>query len=299
MKTLGTDENFLAIDEQFSNYDKAEIVIVSAPYEHTVSFGGGASNGPKAIIEASAYVEFFDEEFARELCFEKGIATLEPIDFKDNVDKDALDLIEQEVSQVLSDSKFVVTLGGEHSISNAPIKAHYEKYPNMSLLQFDAHSDLRDAYQGNKYSHASIMARVAEFFPTDKITQVGIRAQCKEEWEFIKSHNIQTFYAYALHCGKHGRNWQKEVVDTLGNEIYITFDVDYFDPAVIPTTGTPEPNGLNYSETLELFREINRQNKKIVGFDVVELAPVPDVTHSNLTLARLVYKMLNYAFYKI
>lgn len=299
MKTIGTDTNFLAIEPEFSTYDKSDIVIVSAPYEHTVSFGGGASLGPAAIIEASAYVEFFDEEFERELCFAKGIATLEPIDFKDKVDIDALNLIEEQVSEVLSDGKFVVTLGGEHTISTASIKAHFEKYPNMSLLQFDAHSDLRDEYEGNKYSHASIMARVAEFFPNNRITQVGIRAQCKEEWEFIKANSINTYYAYALNGGKYGSNWQKEVVNSLGKEIYITFDVDYFDPAVIPTTGTPEPNGMNYTETLELFREINRQNKTIIGFDVVELAPVAGVTHSNLTVARLVYKLLNHAFFNI
>jgi agmatinase len=140
------------------------------------------------------------------------------------------------------------------------------------------------------------MSRVAEFFPTERITQVGIRAQCFEESRFIKEKGIKTFYASAIRRGLHGANWQKSVVDTLGHQIYITFDIDYFDPSLIPSTGTPEPDGFQYSETLDIFREINRQGKQIIGFDLVELAPVEGVNHPNLTAARLVYKLLNYAF---
>ncbi len=296
IKTIKEFENFLSIEDKYSNLIDSTIAIVQAPYEHTVSYGEGAMLGPKAIIEASWQVEFYDEEFDRELCFEKGIATIEPIEFGDKIDADALQLIYQQVSDLLNSNKFVVTLGGEHTISTAPIQAHYVKYPDMSILQFDAHSDLRDTYQDSKYSHASIMARVCEFFPTNKITQVGIRAQCIEESKFIKEHQINTFYASGIRIGKYGQNWIKELVNTLGSEIYITFDVDAFDPSIMPTTGTPEPDGLSYRNALEIFREICNQGKKIIGFDVVELAPIEGINHTNLTCARLVYKMLNYAF---
>lgn len=297
MHVLDVNKNFLALEDNYSNYNDSEIVIVSAPYEHTVSYGGGTRNGPDGILKASQYVEFFDDELFKELCFEKKIATLEKIDFSNAKDKDALDLIYNMTKALLNDNKFVVTLGGEHTISAAPIKAHFEKYPNMCILQFDAHSDFRDSYNGSIYSHASVMARVAEFFPPDKITQLGIRAQCIEEAEFIKNKNVNTFYASAVRRGLHSHNWIEKLVDSLDEEIYITFDVDYFDPSIMPTTGTPEPDGFLYSETLDVFRKIREKGKKIIGFDVVELAPINGITHPDITCARLIYKILNYAFY--
>lgn len=296
IKTLGPKKNFLAIEAQHSSLEDSRIAIVSAPYEHTVSYGGGAAKGPAAIIDASAYVEFYDDEFDRELCFDAGISTLRPLDFDGKVDQDALDLIVRQVGGLIDMGKFVVTLGGEHTISTAPILAHLERYPDISLLHFDAHSDLRDSYEGSKYSHASFAARVAEAMPPERITQVGIRAQCREEAEFIKERGVKTFYANALRRGIHGEQWQRTVVDTLGEQVYVTFDVDYFDPAIMPSTGTPEPDGFLYSETLDVFRMLIMSGKKIVGFDVVELAPVKKVSHPDLLTARLIYKMLNYAF---
>lgn len=294
MKILDSESNFLA--EDFGKYEDCDIVILQCPYEHTVSYGGGTKLGPKGIIEASAYVEFYDDEFDKEICYEKGIATIEELDFTGKVDQMALDLIQNEVGKHIKNDKFVVTTGGEHTISTAPIKAHFEKYPEMSILHFDAHSDLRDEYEGSKYSHASFMARVIEFFDPKKITQVGIRAQCKEEADLIKEKGVKTHYASAIRRGLHGENWQKSVVDTLADEIYISFDLDYFDPAILPSTGTPEPDGFLYNETLEIFREIRRQGKKIIGFDIVELAPVEGVTHPDILAARLLYKLLNYTF---
>jgi agmatinase len=163
-------------------------------------------------------------------------------------------------------------------------------------LHFDAHSDLRESYEDNPYSHASFMARVVEFFPPEKVTQVGIRAQCIEESRFIKENRVQTFYSSAIRRNIYSENWQKSVVDSLGDEIYITFDIDYFDPSIMPSTGTPEPDGFLYSETMTLFREIRKQNKKIIGFDLVELSPIEDLNHPDLTAARLVYKILNFVF---
>lgn len=293
MNTIGLDGNFLAIEDEFSNYDKAKIAIISAPYEHTVSYGKGAGTAPEAILAASAYVEFYDDETDRELCFDKGIATIEPLDFSDAVDKKALDLIENAVSNAISDGKFVVTLGGEHSISTAPIAAHYKHYPGMTILHFDAHSDLRDSYLDSKYSHASFMARVVEFFPPEKITQVGIRAQCIEESVYIREHGVKTFYASAIRRGLHGQDWQQSVVDSLGDVIYCTFDLDYFDPSIMAATGTPEPDGFLYNETIDIFRKIKKSGKKIIGLDVVELAPSEFHSHCDLTSARLIYKILN------
>lgn len=298
MKYQRTEHNFLAIDEKYSNFEDSAIAILPVPYEETVSWRGGTSKGPEAIIAASQYVEFYDDEFDRELCFEKGITTLKPVELDGARDYDAIDLIEKAASEVLKNSKFCVALGGEHSISSALIRAHFNKYPEMSVLQFDAHSDLRDEYEGNKYSHASVMARVAEFMSPDRITQVGIRAQCKDEAEFIRQWGVQTFYASAIRRGLHGSSWQKSVVNTLDDEIYVTFDVDYFDPAIMPSTGTPEPDGFLYHETLEVFREIKRQGKRIIGLDIVELSPSKSLHHSDITTARLIYKILNIAFDK-
>lgn len=296
MHVLGPSMNFLAIESEHSTLETAKIAVVSAPYEHTVSYGGGAKNGPKAIVKASAYVEFYDDETNRELCFDEGIVTLAPIKFGKAVDRAALDMIEQQVDVLLEMEKFVVTLGGEHTISTAPIASHYRAFPKMSVLHFDAHSDLRHEYQGSAWSHASFMARVAEFFPTKRITQVGIRAQCIEEAQFIREKKINTFYASAIRRGLHGVNWQKSVVDTLAKDVYITFDVDVFDPAIMPATGTPEPDGLMYSETIDVIRAVIASGRRIVGLDVVELAPMKGLSHPDLTTARLIYKILNLAF---
>jgi agmatinase len=224
-----------------------------------------------------------------------GIATLKPLAFGKKSDRAALDIIEEQVDDLLEMDKFVVTIGGEHTISTAPIAAHYRMYPSMSILHFDAHSDLRESYQGSKYSHACFMARVAEFFPPKLITQVGIRALCKEEAAFIKKEGVNTFFASAIRRGLHGQNWQKSVVDTLAKDVYITFDVDAFDPSIMPATGTPEPDGLFYSETIDVSREVIASGRRIVGLDIVELAPDARTPHADLTTARLLYKILNLA----
>lgn len=290
-ETYDIKKNFLAIEDKYSNYKNSLIAILPVPYEATTSYGKGTAKGPDAILDASHYVEFFDEELNRELCFEKGIASIKKLDFKGKKGKAALDLIYKNVNALIKDKKFVVTLGGEHSISTAPIKAHFDNYKNLSVLHFDAHSDLRNNYEGSKYSHASFAARVAEF--TTDITQVGIRAQCKEEYEFIKEKGIRTFYAYQIRNRVYGNNWQKEVVKTLKKNVYITFDVDYFDPSIMPKTGTPEPDGFLWNETIQLFKLLAKSHK-VVGFDVVELAPDKSNTFPDFLTAKLIYKMLNY-----
>ena len=290
IKTLPKSKNFLGIDKKYSSYFNSEIVIISAPYEKTVSYGTGTKNGPKAILAASHYVEFYDEETNRELCFEKGIATLPPLTFGKETSKKSLDKIYKSVKQNLENGKFVVTLGGEHTISQAPIKAHFEHFENLSILQFDAHSDLRDTYEGTKYSHACVMARVAEF--TTDIVQIGIRAQDKSEAEFIKKNKIKTFYARDISKSK---GWMKRALKNLNENVYITFDVDAFDPSLLPATGTPEPGGLFWDETLDFVKLVAKE-KNVVGFDVVELAPSKAHPASDFIAAKLVYKILNFAF---
>lgn len=296
MKTLGPAKNFLAIEREASSLDTAAVAIVSAPYEHSVSYGGGTAKGPAAIMKASAYVEFYDDEFNRELCYDVGIATLKPLNVGKYADQAFLDILQQQVAELLDAGKFVVTLGGEHTITAAPVRAYAERVPNLSVLQFDAHSDLRHEYQGSIYSHASVMARVAETVPPSRITQVGIRAQCKEEAEYIRAHKVNTFYASAIRRGVHGDVWWDKVAATLTNDVYITIDVDALDPSIMPATGTPEPEGLTYTEILDVVRAVRRSGRRIVGFDVVELAPMKGLHHPDLTTARLLYKVLNIAF---
>jgi len=293
MKYLTKKNNFLGIGEKFSSYDNSRIVILPVPYEKTTSYGKGTLIGPQKILEASHFVEFYDEEMNRELCFELGISTLNKLEINNINSKKALTTIYKKVLKLLDDGKFVVSLGGEHTISQAPIKAYFERYNNLSILQIDAHSDLRQTYEGNKYSHACVMARVAEF--TKDIHQVGIRAQDIVEAEFIRNNKIKIYYMRDIQEGKHTKNWQKKIAENLNENVYITFDVDGFDPAVIPATGTPEPGGLFWDETMKLIKLIGK-TKNIIGFDVVELAPSKFQKASDFTAAKLVYKILNYAF---
>lgn len=290
-KYYSIKKNFLAIEEQYSDYKNSKIAILPVPYEVTTSYGKGTARGPMAILKASHYVEFFDEELNRELCYEKGICSVKQLDMTDKRGSAALEYIQKHVTQLLEDDKFVVTLGGEHTISTAPIKAHFDKYPDMTVLHFDAHSDLREEYEGTKFSHACFAKRVSEF--TTNITQVGIRAQSIEEYSYIKEKDIKTFYAYEIRNGRYGVDWQNMVLSTLSDNVYITFDVDYFDPSIMPSTGTPEPNGLYWAETMNLLKRLG-ETKNVVGFDVVELAPRKDFTYPDFMTAKLIYKMLNY-----
>ena len=292
-RILPLKKNFLAIEKEFSSYENSKVVILSAPYEKTTSYGKGTAKGPGAILEASHYVEFFDEETEKEVCFDIGIAAIEPMKFGKLSGKKALELIYRNVDEHIKNGKFVITLGGEHSISTAPIQAHYDNYPELSILHFDAHSDLREEYEGSKYSHASFAARVSEF--TTNITQVGIRAQCKEEFEFIKANGINTFYAFQMRNEGFDSNLIEKILGKLKKNVYITFDVDYFDPSIMPSTGTPEPNGFYWDETMRLLKKVCA-DRNLVGFDVVELAPQKNYTFPDFLTAKLIYKILNYKF---
>ncbi len=297
VKALDSKRNFLGIEKKHSAYETSKIVVLPVPYEHTVSYGGGTKRGPEAILKASHYVEFFDEETKREIYKEHGIATLTPLVFGNKKDETALQLIYDAVFHLAERQKFVVTLGGEHTISSASIAAHAKLFPELSVLHFDAHSDLRAEYMGNKYSHASVMARVCEFLDPKKLVQVGIRAQCKEEAEFIRNNGIHTFYAHEIRQGSHTKMlkyWDDYVVDNLTEDVYISFDVDVFDPSLMPATGTPEPNGLFWNEVMQCIRKVARK-RTIVGFDVVEFAPIKGLHFADITAAKIVSKIINYA----
>ena len=295
-KTLGIENNFLGIESDFSSFENSKVVILPVPYERTVSYGGGTKNGPDAILNASHYVEFYDEETHREIHRELGVATLSPLSFTNQTEEESLEQIYTTVTSLLKEKKFIIMLGGEHTISQASIAAYAEKYRDLSVLHIDAHSDLRTEYQGSKYSHASVMARICEFMNPHRIVQIGIRAQCIEEAEFIQESGITTLYAHDIRSGKYTKilkNWDDFAIDRLTDNVYVTFDIDGFDPSIMPATGTPEPNGLLWHETMKLLLKLS-QRKRVTGCDVVELAPIQGLHHPDLTAAKLVSKMINY-----
>ncbi len=296
LKTLGIESNFLGIEEEHSSLDRSKVVVVPVPYEHTVSYGGGTKLGPGTILNASHYVEFYDEETHRDIRSELGVSTLKPLEFGKKKDKAALEMIYGTTVSLLNQQKFIVTLGGEHTLSQAVIAAFAEKYGDLSILQIDAHSDLRLEYQGNKFSHACIMARVCEFIDPQRIVQIGIRAQCIEEAEFIREKGITTLYAHEIREKKYSKilkQWDDFAIERLTGHVYVTFDVDGLDPSIMPATGTPEPNGLFWPETMSMLKKLSRE-KVVVGCDVVEFAPIKGLHHPELTAAKLVSKMINY-----
>ncbi len=290
INSLPTDNNFLGITESdLYNYNSAKVIIQSAPYEHTSSYLQGSNLGPSAIIDASHYVEFYDEETDQEAYKKVGIATLEEMNFDGKVDKDAVDFIEAQTDIHLNNNKFVVSLGAEHTVTLGFVKAHLKKYENFSVLQIDAHSDLRSAYHDNPYSHASVLARVHDLGVP--ICQVGIRAQCKEEADLIKSSPlINTWYAHMI---QDGDAWMDDVISKLNDRVYVTIDADGFDPSVMPAVGTAEPGGLMWHQGLKLLKKV-AEKKHIIGFDIVECAPKENEILTQFNLAKLLYKIIGY-----
>ena len=290
MKALSTKSNFLGIEEQkLCSYKDSRFVIQQLPYEHTSSYLKGSAKGPSAIIKASHYVEFYDEVLDQETFRHSGIATMPALNFKGKVNRAAVELIEKETTKLLKDDKFVVSFGAEHTVTLGLVKAHLNKFRNLSVLQIDAHSDLRDAYHGNKLSHACVMARVHEL--DVKLCQVGIRAQCREEAELIKSSKkIKTFYAHQV---RQNSNWIEQAVNALTENVYITIDADGFDPSVVPAVGTAEPGGLYWDEVNNLLDAVTK-NKNVVGFDIVEIAPARGQILSEYAMAKLAYRLIGF-----
>lgn len=264
-------------------YQSAAIAILPVPYDGTSTWIKGADLGPKALLEASYNLEFYDIETRTEV-YKRGIATLEPV--TETASPEAMaDAVERRMEQILLDGKFPVLIGGEHSVSIGAFRAMARRYPHLSILQLDAHSDMRDEYEGSACNHACVMARAKELTP--HITQVGIRSSAREE-----QHNIcpdRTFYAHDI-VGQEG--WQERVSQQLTEAVYITIDLDVLDPAYMPSTGTPEPGGLSYREVITLLRRVIKEHR-VVGLDVVELCPNPTAKASDFLAAKLIYQFLS------
>lgn len=286
--------NFLGLADDDSNFDDARVVILPVPYEATTSYGAGTGAGPSAIIEASRYIELYDQELDREP-YEVGIATLPSLELTGAGPAAAIRELREAYDAIVAAGagKFVIALGGEHSISSAPILSWVERMQGkrLSVLQFDAHTDLRHEYEGSEYSHAAVMHRVHD---NVDLVAVGIRALTREERELARrSTNIHLFLADDIHTGE---AWMDEVMSKLGPDVYISFDVDGFDPALVPATGTPEPGGLQWYPVMKLLRRVFRE-RNVVSADVVELAPIPGLVAPDFLVAKLVYKMIGYKFF--
>jgi agmatinase len=228
---------------------------------------------------------------------ELGIATLSPMKFGRKAPSASLDLIESTASGILDAGKRLVSLGGEHTITAPLIRAHLKRWPGLSVLQIDAHSDLRESYGGTPLSHACVMARICESVDPRRIVQAGIRAQCAEEAAFIREKGITTIYAHQMRPAGNADadGWIDRAIGSLTDDVYVTFDVDGLDPSIMPSTGTPEPDGLSWGDAMTLLRETGKR-KNVVGFDVVELSPIRGIHHADYTAAKLVSKMMNYCF---
>ncbi len=292
----GADGNFLGIDEPWCHPDQAGVYILPAPYEHTSSYILGSDRGPSAIIEASHQVEFYDEQLGYEPFREwKGIATATPLDLKGKVDAAAVDAIEAFVSPHVGTGRFLVTLTGEHTGALGAIRAHAKHYPDLCVVQIDAHGDLRHAFEGNPFSHASVMARVVD--DGHPLVQVGIRSICQEEVQRIKATDrIATFFSASIldpsgpYEGKASR-WVPDVVAACKGPVYLTFDCDGLDASIIPALGTPEPGGLGWYDTLHLITAL-ANGPGIVGMDISEIAPIDGFVAPQFSIARLIYRML-------
>lgn len=285
--------NFLGLAEEDSGYEDARAVIIPVPYDSTTSYRAGTREGPFAILTASRQVELYDLDLQCEPLM-SGVHTLPELEPDMQGPAATLANIENAVRAVVADGKFPVMLGGEHSITTAPIKAIKEKYgASLSVLQLDAHSDLRDSYENTPFNHASVMRRV---YDLADITQVGIRNTCRDEIDFIKSVGHDgIFWAHEINGSD--LSWVDRVLRRLGENVYITIDLDAFDPSIMPAVGTPEPGGMLWYQTLHLLNRVIEE-KNVVGFDVVELCPIPGNIASDFMAAKLVFKMLGRIFKK-
>ena len=289
MKYLSNKDGFLGIDNKFKFKEK--VIIIPFGLEKTVSYGGGTKNGPKEIIKASHQVELYDEELNCEPFRKIGIKTLKPFKIKNNIN-DALKQISLINKKILDKNIFPMTFGGEHSITPGCIEPFSKRYKKICILHFDAHADLRESYNGQKFSHASAIRRCLDY-PNISIISFGIRNISQSEIPYLKknSSKIKIFWA------KDKTKWDlKKFKKLIKNKtVYLTFDVDGLDSSIMPATGTPEPGGLFWDETLEIIK-IAAKNSKIVGADINELSPIKGFNSYNFLVAKLAYKILSYKF---
>ncbi len=276
--------NFGGLAEELTDYKKAQVAVIPVPFDLTTSWMSGTSQGPKAIIEASGYMELYDIETQSQV-YKKGIFTDEEVSADSS---EALnDAVYERVLTHIKAGKFAITLGGEHSVAYGSAKAHIETFDDLSILHFDAHTDRREEFEDNKFSHACTLRRISEL--NDDIFSVGIRSLDISELQYLDERKV--FYAENIHSSL---DWIPKVVDLLKGNVYITFDLDVFDPAIMPSTGTPEPGGMEWYPVLALLKAVAK-SCNIVGMDVVELNPTEDKAPDFLA-AKLVYKILSYKF---
>lgn len=279
--------NFLGLDKEYSDYDKSKIVVVSVPYEKTVSFGGGTALGPQAIIQASTQVELYDEELDSEP-FKVGVHTRDELPVRDLPPEKMLDLLSLEVRAVLKDKKIPLIFGGEHSITTGAIRAIKDFCDDLCVLQLDAHADLRAEYQGSIYSHASVMSRIREICPA---VQVGIRSLSIEEGRLIKENKYPVFFAHEI---AYDEGWISRVIKAISSKnVFVTLDIDVFCSSLMPATGTPEPGGLDWYQVTGLLKEVGSRFN-VVGMDIVELAPMKGFNAADFLTAKLAYKSIGY-----
>ncbi|MBN1413375.1 MAG: agmatinase [Spirochaetales bacterium] len=277
--------DFLDMPEEFRNPDDAQIIIIPVPYDETSTWKKGADKGPEKIIEAGYQLELYDIETDFEV-YKKGILTYTG-EFDLGSPEKMVESLSAKVEELMGKGLFPVILGGEHSVSLGPVKALKKKYPDLSVLQWDAHADLRDSYHGSRFNHACIMRRIKEECP---VVQAGIRSMDISEKEAVDNDRI--FYAHSI-IGSN--NWIWDAMRKLSDNVYITIDLDVLDPSIMPSTGTPEPGGLQWYELLSCLKKVCYE-KNVVGFDIVELCP--NNNHgAEFLAAKLVYKILGYCFY--
>ena len=288
--------NYLSQKKGFLGYEadpKIENKVVVVPFglEKSVSYGGGTKNGPKEIIRASHQVELFDEELNKEPYKYIGIKTLKPFPIKKNLES-AINQLSLINKKIISENKFPLVLGGEHSITPGSIKPFVEKYNELTILHFDAHADLREEYNGEKFSHACAIKRCLDN-ENVKVVSFGIRNLSASEINFYNNHRkkIEIFWA------KDKKNWDMNRISEifLNKNVYITFDVDGFDSSIMPATGTPEPGGFTWDDVIPIIKTVCK-NSNIVGADINELAPIKNFDSYNFLVAKLAYKILSYTF---
>jgi agmatinase len=273
-----------------ADFESAKVVILPVPVDRTTSYVGGTRNGPREILVASSHMELWDEEVGADV-HDVGLFTLPEMELPYGELPAVMDEIQRVAYEVIARDKFLMTLGGEHSITPPLVAAAAQKFPGLSVLQIDAHADLRFTYMGTIHNHACAMRRVLDHA---SLTQVGIRSMSTEEAQALPSLNTTIFYDATM---RRDTEWIDRVVDSLGDPVYITIDVDGMDPAIMPSTGTPEPGGLSWYEILGLLRAtITRRN--VVACDVVELSPIPGLVAPNFLVSKLIYKVLTYKFAK-
>jgi len=274
--------SFLDMDEELYDLEHARYVLLPVPYDGTSTFVKGADKGPQAILDASDSLELYDVQYQIEAC-NTGIHTDQhtyDLSSPDNM----VQSVYQRVKHFMEMQKFPILLGGEHSVSVGAIKAMSEQYEDLTVLQIDAHADLRDEYHDSIYNHACVMRRAQDYA---RVVQVGIRNVCTEEMHNLVPENV--FYAHDIY---NTEEWMDRAVERLTQNVYVTFDLDGLDPSILPATGTPLPGGLQWYPTLKFLDKVFRQ-RNVVGFDVVELCPQPDSKVSDVLAATLVYKMIN------